>query len=66
MTKEHYVTKKYSGIDRFAFGGIIYASDFNTGNIIGYNTKGSPLASRIISDNRFDNMCRIKAENRDK
>ena len=66
MIKESYITKKYNGIDHSTFGGIIHTSDFNTGNRIGTNTNGSPLASRVIADRRFDNMCCINVKSRDR
>lgn len=44
-------------IDHTTFGGIIYSSDFNT-NYRENNTYGSPIASRIISDQKFDERCR--------
>ena len=39
-------------VDHTKFGGVIYASDFNTDY-----TKGN-IASRIESDKRFDEQCR--------
>lgn len=39
------------------FGGYVYPSDFNTDNRGKDNPKGSPLARRIASDQRFDEQC---------
>lgn len=39
------------------FGGYIFSSDFNTDNRGKNNPKGSPLARRIASDQRFDEQC---------
>ena len=39
------------------FGGYIFISDFNTDNRGKNNPKGSPLARRIVSDQRFDEQC---------
>ena len=41
-------------VDHTTFGGIIYPSDFNTDYRGKDNTKGSTIASRIISDQKFD------------
>ena len=40
--------------DHSKFGGIIYASDFNTDRGRKLNTDGSPIARRILSDQKFD------------
>ena len=45
-------------IDHTTFGGIIYPSDFNTDYRGKDNTNGSSIASRIISDQKFDERCR--------
>lgn len=44
--------------DHTKFGGIIYPSDFNTDYRGKDNTHGSTIASRIISDKKFDEQCR--------
>ena len=43
--------------DHSKFGGIIYASDFNTDRGRKLNTDGSPIARRILSDQKFDRQC---------
>ena len=45
-------------IDYTTFGGIICPSDYNTELRGKLNTKGSPIAKRIMSDNKFDIQCR--------
>lgn len=59
MTELFNTTKTYK-VDHSKFGGIIYPSDFNT--ISRGNNNGSFIASRIVSDNQFDEQCR---KNRD-
>lgn len=44
------------------FGGIIYPSDYNTDNRGKDNTRGSQIASRIISDKNFDYRCKKNLE----
>ena len=51
MTRNYYVTE-YMKPDHSTFGGKIYESDFD-----GY-TSISSIASRILSDRRFDNQCK--------
>lgn len=46
--------------DYTSFGGLIYASDFDTGKGNSRN-----IAHRIAADLKFDEMCRRSAENRD-
>lgn len=47
------------------FGGLIYESDFNTCyKGVKYNN-GSNIAARIISDQKFDTLCKMNAMNRD-
>ena len=46
-------------IDHTTFGGIIYASDFNT-YYQKENIVGSKIAKRIMDDKRFDRQCRKK------
>lgn len=50
--------------DHTKFGGIIYPSDFNTEMGRKHNTKGSSIASCIISDRNFDKYCKRNIENR--
>ena len=45
-------------VDHSTFGGIIYPSDFNTDYRGKNNTDGSPIAKRIISNQKFDEYCR--------
>lgn len=47
-------------VDRSAFGGFIYEGDFEEYRSI------RDMASRILSDRRFDNQCRKNAEIRGK
>lgn len=44
--------------DHSAFGGVIYQSDFDTNSGGRDNFKGSSVARRIISDQKFDEQCR--------
>lgn len=53
-------------IDHATFGGIIYPSDFNTDYRGKDNTYGSPIAQRIISDQKFDQQCKKAIEGRKK
>lgn len=48
--------EKYK-VDHSKFGGLIYSFDFD----IEYN-QSKHIADRIISDMKFDEMCRRKAE----
>lgn len=60
-------TKRY-GIyeaDPTKFGGIIYPSDYTTDYRGKNSTKGSPIASRIMQDQKFDNQCKNNKENRE-
>ena len=59
-------TIKLYGVDpnHTQFGGFIYNSDFNTDYRGKVNTNGSTIASRIASDQRFDEQCRKNIENR--
>ena len=63
MPKEFYRTGNYN-VDHTTFGGLIYASDFNTDYSGNANTNGSTIASRIISDWRFDESCKKNDETR--
>lgn len=49
-------------MDHTKFGGLIYPSDFNTDYRGKDNTKGSQIASRIISDRNFDYTCKKNLE----
>lgn len=50
---------RIASIDTSAFGGIVYKGDFDEYHSI------SDMASRILSDWRFDKQCRNNAEIRD-
>lgn len=56
MIENFHRTKTYK--DPTTFGGLILPSDFNTNYRGKNNTNGSDIASRIMSDKRFDNQCR--------
>ena len=49
-------------VNHSTFGGIIYPSDYNTDNIGKNNYGGSPIANRIVNDNKFDKQCRKNRE----
>lgn len=53
-------------VDHCTFGGIIYPSDFNTDYRGKDNTYGSPIAKRIISDQKLDQRWRKIIEERNK
>ncbi len=55
MTKNYYKIEQYKA-DPSAFGGLIYGSDFNTE----YH-KGN-IASRIVSDWKFDKHCKKQSK----
>ena len=57
MTEKFNTAKVYK-VDHSTFGGIIYASDFNTDYRGKNNTSGSLIANRIAQDQKFDNQCR--------
>ena len=65
MTKSNIISSNY--INHTTFGGVIYDFDFNT-EYIGKSkaNEGSSIARRIASDWKFDNTCRVQAENRDR
>lgn len=63
MSKEFCRTRSYS-VDHTTYGGEIYPSDFNTDYSGKSNTNGSTIASRIVSDWRFDNSCKKNNDNR--
>ncbi len=64
MTENIYRTRAYKP-DPSTFGGYIYLSDFET-DLRGKNRyKGSPLASRILSDFSFDEECRNNIRHRE-
>ena len=56
-TRNHYITSS-NYVDHTRFGGLIYPSDFETDYRGDDNLKGSSIASRIISDMKFDEQCR--------
>ena len=45
-------------VDHSKFGGLIYASDFNTDHRGKDNANGSSIAQRIANDHKFDKQCR--------
>ncbi len=49
--------KNMRSIRHTSFGGYVFPSDFNTDNRGKDDPKGSPLARRIASDQRFDEQC---------
>ena len=62
MTETFYRTGTYK-VDHKTFGGIIYASDFNT-DYRGKDTpNGSYIADRIIGDWIFDKKNKLNGEN---
>lgn len=63
----YYRTGNYKS-DHTTFGGIISEYDFctNHGNKFSSSTKGSTIASRIVSDWKFDKHCKKNIENRHK
>lgn len=48
--------------DHTKFGGIICPYDYNTELGGKLNTKGSPIASRIMLDSKFDKQCQKNLE----
>lgn len=61
MTEFYYKNRNYR-IDHRTFGGLIYPSDYNTEFLHKHNAKGSPIASRIMADKKFDRQCGINKE----
>ncbi len=49
--------------DHTKFGGLICLSDFNTERRGKYPADGSPIAARILRDQKFDLQCRKNKEN---
>lgn len=47
------------GVDHRTFGGVIYASDFNTNCRKNNSVSGSAIARRIINDLAFDRECMV-------
>ena len=60
---ENYKTETYRDATRF--GGIIYASDFETDFRGKDSPHGSSIAKRIMQDWRFDEQCRKNCIARD-
>ncbi len=58
MTKNYYSTRNYN-VNHSSFGGNIYNHDFDR------RTSMEDIASRIISDMKFDKRCEQEAKNRD-
>ncbi len=63
MTETSHRTQDYK-IDHSTFGGIIQSSDYCTNYPRYSNTRS--IASRIASDQKFDEQCGRNAKNRDK
>jgi len=63
MTETSYKTQNYK-IDHSTFGGIIQPSDYCTTYPRHSDTRS--IASRIASDQKFDEQCGRNAKNRDK
>ena len=63
MTKKNYLTETYDK-EHIHFGGIIYPSDFNTDYRGHDNANGSPIASRIASDLRWEEKTLKKKTNK--
>lgn len=61
MTETYYRTGIHK-VDHTTFGGIINPSDYSTEIGRKSNTKGSSIASRIISDKNFDKQCKRNLE----
>ena len=61
MTQKKYTLQNYSN-DSSKFGGLVYLSDFNTECKKMTCFEGSAIASRIISDWKFDEQCRKNLE----
>lgn len=57
MTRNYYTTKNHKR-NHTTFGGIICESDFNTEFRKDNSKNGSSIASRIISDWKFDEQCK--------
>ena len=56
MTETFYKTGVYKA-DHSKFGGLLFPSDFNTNGRRKNNYSGSPIAKRIVNDDRFDQQC---------
>lgn len=63
MERKFYKTGSYIA-DHSTFGGLVYSSDFDTDSKVKNNKNGSVIASRIMSDLKFDEQCRKNYENR--
>lgn len=61
MTETFYDANIYKA-DHSTYGGQIYTSDFNTDYRGNSNTNGSTIASRIISDWKFDKQCKTNKD----
>ena len=65
MTSENFTIKSYS--DHTRFGGLIYASDFETDYVPRTTrTGGSHIAERIVSAWKFDRECSQNIKGREK
>lgn len=65
MTNTYCTTEAFH-VDHSTFGGVIYPSDFETDYREKHNFHGSHIASRIMSDMRFDKQCKKNIEIREK
>lgn len=63
MTENHRKIYNY-GSDHTRFGGLIYLSDFDTNYCNSIGNRKSLIASRITSDEIFDEKCRKNIEYR--
>lgn len=64
MTETYYRTGNYKP-DHATFGGLIYASDFET-DYRGNDNNSSWIANRIMNDLKFDECCMKNINNRNK
>ncbi|MBD5459805.1 MAG: hypothetical protein HDR26_02515 [Lachnospiraceae bacterium] len=64
MKQQVYKTGNHPA-DHRTFGGIIYASDFNTDCRKNNNASGSAIARRIARDLAFDKECMANAARRE-
>lgn len=64
--REQFHDKKIYQADPSTYGGMVYSSDFNTNYRGKANEKGSAIAARILSDQRFDMQCRKNSEERER
>lgn len=65
MKNNHQITGNYH-VNHTTFGGLIYASDFETDRRGRNQTAGSTIAQRILFDWNFDEQCRKNEESRER